>query len=77
MERANHLDDQMIKEAMQAVGLESLENRAFPSLSCGEQQRVILAQASVQQTPVLILDEPTNHLDSNYQLQVRNAESAS
>ena len=53
-------------------GRQDFEKRPFASLSGGEQQRVILARALVQQTPVLILDEPTNHLDIKYQLQLLN-----
>ena len=72
MERDNAEDYRMMREALTEVGLNDMEKRSFDSLSGGEQQRVILARALVQQTPILILDEPTNHLDIKYQLQLLN-----
>jgi ABC-type cobalamin/Fe3+-siderophores transport system ATPase subunit len=46
------------KEVMQALELTSLADRAVTTLSGGEAQRVCIATAIAQKTPVLLLDEP-------------------
>ncbi len=67
----NNLDDyKLVQQVLTKVGLNDFQDRMFNTLSGGEQQRVILARALVQQTPCLILDEPTNHLDIRYQLEL-------
>ncbi|KAJ8906261.1 hypothetical protein NDN08_002754 [Rhodosorus marinus] len=53
------------RQILSRLGLDfrSLRNRKFRLLSGGQQKRVALAAALVQNPDVLILDEPTNHLD--------------
>lgn len=70
LERDSAADFKIVHEAMERVGVASLRDRLFATLSGGEQQRVLLARALAQQTPCLILDEPTNHLDIKYQLEL-------
>ena len=55
-------DDRIIDEAMREVGIPNGDD-AFNALSDGEKQRVLIAKALAQQTPVILLDEPTAHLD--------------
>ena len=56
-------DRSVVDESIQLVGIESLRNRQVQSLSDGERQKVMIAKALAQQTPVIYLDEPTAFLD--------------
>ncbi len=60
----------LARAALARVDCAHLEARSVASLSSGERQRVWLARALCQDTPVLLLDEPTSHLDPAHALHV-------
>jgi iron complex transport system ATP-binding protein len=63
-------DQDVIERVLEQTGLVALRHRLLTELSGGEQRRVILARALVQEPRVLLLDEPTAHLDLKYQAEV-------
>lgn len=62
-------DFERLDNALRRVDLEGFRERSVLSLSGGELQRVMLAQALVQEAEMLLLDEPTAHLDVHYQFE--------
>lgn len=56
-------DRTAVDDAIRLTGIESLKNRDVGTLSDGERQKVMIAKALAQQTPVIILDEPSAFLD--------------
>jgi iron complex transport system ATP-binding protein len=56
-------DRDIVRQAIQQTGIESLKHRQIETLSDGERQKVMIAKALAQHTSVIYLDEPTAFLD--------------
>lgn len=56
-------DYRIVDEAMRQVDVAELADTFYNDHSDGEKQRILIAKALAQQTPVILLDEPTAHLD--------------
>jgi iron complex transport system ATP-binding protein len=56
-------DQQEVAHIIDVMKLAKLQHKLFNELSDGEKQKVLIARALCQQTPVVILDEPTAFLD--------------
>jgi iron complex transport system ATP-binding protein len=52
-----------VEAAIREVGMENYTDQGLDQLSDGERQRVMIARALVQDTPIMILDEPAAYLD--------------
>ena len=52
-----------IENVISIMKMEKLQDKLFNQLSDGEKQKVLIARALCQQTPVIVLDEPTAFLD--------------
>ena len=63
-------DEEIARHALKRVNAENLSDRRVGELSGGEAQRILLARALCQSTPILLLDEPTAHLDLQYQISL-------
>ena len=66
----SHEEHQLINYAIEVTGLEHLRRNYITELSGGELQRVMIARALVQDTPIIALDEPISHLDIHYQKEI-------
>ena len=71
-------DERIIEAALQSVGFDALPFREgegvgsspFNAHSDGEKQRILIAKALAQQTPIILLDEPTAHLDLPHRILI-------
>jgi iron complex transport system ATP-binding protein len=61
--RLTSKDEAAIDKAMDLAGVSAFADRSLHQLSDGEAQRVMIARALAQDTPILLLDEPTAFLD--------------
>ncbi|MBR1849772.1 MAG: ABC transporter ATP-binding protein [Bacteroidales bacterium] len=70
LENESQADWDIVEQAMRQTGTWHLRLAKLDEISGGELQRVMLARAIAQQTPVMLLDEPVSNLDVQHQFGI-------
>ncbi|HIT74792.1 MAG TPA: ATP-binding cassette domain-containing protein [Candidatus Avipropionibacterium avicola] len=68
--RLTPADEELIRSAIDFLGLRDLETRYLDELSGGQRQRAYVAMVLAQDTEYLLLDEPLNNLDMQHSVQM-------
>lgn len=63
-------DEAIVRDAIGTTGTRKFAHHHISDLSDGERQKVMIARALAQDTPVILLDEPTAHLDLPNRIEV-------
>lgn len=63
-------DKKIVQEAITAAHVEEFLEKKYSQLSDGQAQKVMLARALAQDTPLIMLDEPTAHVDLPGRIQL-------
>lgn len=61
--RMQETDRDIVARSLRLVGMEAFARKTMDRMSDGECQRVMIARALAQDTPIILLDEPTSFLD--------------
>lgn len=61
--RMQETDREIVKRSLAQVGMADYALRTMDKMSDGECQRIMIARALAQDTPIILLDEPTSFLD--------------
>ncbi len=68
--KINAEDRRKVRSCIDRLGLGALSENAYRSLSGGEQRKVLIARAMVQEPKLLLLDEPGANLDLDWKEQL-------
>jgi ABC-type cobalamin/Fe3+-siderophores transport system ATPase subunit len=63
-------DENAVRNAMRATGIEALAKQPVDTLSGGQRQRAWIAMVLAQETAIMLLDEPTTWLDISHQIDL-------
>ncbi len=63
-------DDFIIQKAIEKTKITAIKNKKVDELSDGQYQKMMIARALAQDTPIILLDEPTAHLDINNKVTI-------
>ncbi|MDD4703361.1 MAG: ABC transporter ATP-binding protein [Bacteroidales bacterium] len=63
-------DLEIVKQSMEKTNTWHLRNRSIKQLSGGELQRIMIARALTQESPLMLLDEPISSLDIRHQFDI-------
>ncbi|MEM4780616.1 MAG: heme ABC transporter ATP-binding protein [Halalkalicoccus sp.] len=66
---ADAAGEEAVERALSRTETTEFAERSISAVSGGERQRIVLARALAQETPILLLDEPTASLDINHQIR--------
>lgn len=61
--RMQEADREIVARSLEQVGMSGYAMRTMDKMSDGECQRIMIARALAQDTPIILLDEPTSFLD--------------
>lgn len=68
--RSSGDDREIVNEAMEMVGIGDMRAKRMAYLSDGERQKVMIARALAQGSPVIVLDEPFSYLDPASRIEI-------
>lgn len=64
------LDQEKIENAIRITDIDEIRNKKHYEISDGQLQKVLVARALAQDTPLIVLDEPTTHLDLHHKVSL-------
>lgn len=76
MQRESEKDLEFARKSMEITNTWYLREKKLNEISGGERQRVVVARALTQDTPIILLDEPISQLDIHHQIELMDTLSS-